>query len=209
MKLLQIDSLTRGNHCFLSPEDDCYYFMSCYGQEPVDNSIEKSFIYNLKKKPSSAEQRGYHHKNRVINEAARIVRTGLIQKLKAPDSVCIIPVPPSKIEGHPDYDDRLLRVLTGANEDNTTLICPVLKCIESIVASHESKKNRPTIAQLEANLTFDNALVDNVRPNIILFDDVLTTGAHFIACKEFLKRKFPHANIVGVFIARWDFAEIV
>jgi predicted amidophosphoribosyltransferase len=40
-------------------------------------------------------------------------------------------------------------------------------------------------------------------PNIIaLFDDVLTTGAHFVAARNVLRSRFPQAQIIGFFIAR-------
>jgi predicted amidophosphoribosyltransferase len=38
--------------------------------------------------------------------------------------------------------------------------------------------------------------------DIGLFDDVLTTGAHFRAAHSVLKRAFPNARIIGLFIAR-------
>lgn len=57
----------------------------------------------------------------------------------------LIPVPPSKIEGDPLYDDRIFRVV---------------------------------------------------------FDDLLTTGAHFKAMKSALMERFAAAKITGVFLAR-------
>jgi predicted amidophosphoribosyltransferase len=37
---------------------------------------------------------------------------------------------------------------------------------------------------------------------IILFDDVLTTGASFKAAQTLLRENFPNAPIAGIFIAR-------
>ena len=37
---------------------------------------------------------------------------------------------------------------------------------------------------------------------IFIVDDVLTTGAHFVAAQSLLKRQFPETPIKGVFVAR-------
>jgi adenine/guanine phosphoribosyltransferase-like PRPP-binding protein len=36
---------------------------------------------------------------------------------------------------------------------------------------------------------------------IAIVDDILTTGAHFKACKTVLQERFPEAQIFGIFIA--------
>jgi adenine/guanine phosphoribosyltransferase-like PRPP-binding protein len=33
-------------------------------------------------------------------------------------------------------------------------------------------------------------------------DDLITTGAHFVAVRNMLRREFPDIKIVGLFIAR-------
>ncbi|EIX7253969.1 hypothetical protein MK585_001925, partial [Campylobacter coli] len=41
--------------------------------------------------------------------------------------------------------------------------------------------------------------------NIVLIDDVLTTGGHFKACKNILLEKLdPNINIVGLFLAKTE-----
>jgi len=35
-----------------------------------------------------------------------------------------------------------------------------------------------------------------------LFDDVLTTGAHFKAAQSILQKTFPDVRVIGLFIAR-------
>jgi predicted amidophosphoribosyltransferase len=43
----------------------------------------------------------------------------------------------------------------------------------------------------------------NPPPQAIgLFDDVLTTGAHFRAASNILQKAFPGVRVIGVFIAR-------
>ncbi|MBL0144346.1 MAG: hypothetical protein IPP91_20145 [Betaproteobacteria bacterium] len=70
-------------------------------------------------------------------------------------------------------------------------------------ASHDSE-DRPSPDQLFNELTFDpvNGKPDS-RPGLIfLFDDLLTTGAHYVAVSRKLNEHFPDVKVVGNFIAR-------
>ena len=71
----------------------------------------------------------------------------------------------------------------------------------STAAVHD-QENRPTPEQIQANYGIDPALRDPDPQVIGLFDDVLTTGAHFRAASAALKQSFPGVRIVGFFIAR-------
>jgi predicted amidophosphoribosyltransferase len=77
----------------------------------------------------------------------------------------------------------------------------VLVMKASTEASHVSaSRRRPT--DIEANLKVNKKLLAPVPKSIFVFDDVLTTGAHFVAAREVLKEQFPEAKITGIFIAR-------
>jgi hypoxanthine-guanine phosphoribosyltransferase len=41
-----------------------------------------------------------------------------------------------------------------------------------------------------------------VRPQIMVFDDVLNSGKHIKVAQQLLLQRFPAASIVGVFLAR-------
>lgn len=71
----------------------------------------------------------------------------------------------------------------------------------STAAVHD-QENRPPPDQIQANYGVDDAL-RNPAPQVIgLFDDVLTTGAHYRAASAALNQAFPHVRIIGFFIAR-------
>lgn len=57
-------------------------------------------------------------------------------------------------------------------------------------AAHLSAQ-RPTIAQLIANFLVDTSLAEPAPTTIALLDDLLTTGAHFLAAKTVLAARFP------------------
>jgi hypothetical protein len=70
-------------------------------------------------------------------------------------------------------------------------------------ASHETD-DRPTPDELYNELSFDNGAGKAGNPPglIFLFDDMLTTGAHYVATTRKLAQIFPGVQIVGNFIAR-------
>jgi predicted amidophosphoribosyltransferase len=61
---------------------------------------------------------------------------------------------------------------------------------------------RPRPDEIEANYGIDERLRNPVPQVIGLFDDVLTTGAHYGAASNVLKRAIPSVLIIGLFIAR-------
>ena len=72
---------------------------------------------------------------------------------------------------------------------------------ESTAAVHDLAE-RPRPDQIQANYNIDEALRDPGPRVIGLFDDVLTTGAHYRAASAALKQAFPGVRVVGFFIAR-------
>ena len=72
---------------------------------------------------------------------------------------------------------------------------------QSTPAVHDHD-DRPTPAELEARYAIDQNLLAPAPQTIAIVDDVMTTGAHFIAVRNVLHREFPTTKIVGLFIAR-------
>lgn len=68
-------------------------------------------------------------------------------------------------------------------------------------AAHDSE-SRPTPSQIAASYDLDCRLLQPPPQTILIVDDVLTTGAHFVAMKSILAPAFPDAKLVGLFIAR-------
>ena len=68
-------------------------------------------------------------------------------------------------------------------------------------AAHDQQV-RPRPDEIEANYGIDERL-RNPMPQVIgLFDDVLTTGAHYRAASNVLKRAIHSVRVIGLFIAR-------
>ena len=71
----------------------------------------------------------------------------------------------------------------------------------STLPAHGSD-DRPAPQDIEALYQVDAALAYAPRDFIFIVDEVLTTGAHFVAAKSMLTRRFPTTPVVGVFVAR-------
>jgi predicted amidophosphoribosyltransferase len=52
------------------------------------------------------------------------------------------------------------------------------------------REERPTPAQLEARYVLDRHLLQPVPQMIAVLDDVITTGAHFVAARNVLRREY-------------------
>lgn len=198
--LLKIDELTVDEHIFLTLElDECYYLFNYTARKGFSYSECNSLISNLKKKPTTANSQGYHYKAQAIIKVAKLFRD--IFDDEVINSVTFVPIPPSKIAGHPDYDDRMIQILNKAFEDKNADIREIVEQISSTEAAHLSDV-RPTINEIKNNFKINENLADNISKTVFVVDDVLTTGAHFKAMKRFLKDRFPNINIIGIFICR-------
>jgi predicted amidophosphoribosyltransferase len=115
-------------------------------------------------------------------------------------------MPPSKAKSDPLYDDRMLQVLRAVDLEDQLDIRELLLCVASRTPAHVTT-TRPTVEQLIADFAVDESLAAPVPMAIALVDDVLTTGAHFVAAKVVLTARFPGTPIRGLFLARRVFAD--
>lgn len=71
---------------------------------------------------------------------------------------------------------------------------------QSIESSHNAFI-RPSPEDLQY-IDVDKGLCTGNFGKIILFNDVITEGEHFKACKDLLQQQLPGSTIEGIFIAR-------
>ena len=159
---------------------------------------------DIKKGMNKKGQKDWQYKFRAIEECSQLMST---LSFKPTLKITFIPVPPSKKKGDPLYDDRLVQILNKAyNNLGKINIIDLFDQSESRESCH-STSNKRNISELQDNLCIsDPSLCNLVGDLIIIFDDVITTGAHFIAMKNKLKELFPNKPIAGIFIARRIFS---
>lgn len=202
-KLQKIDQLYLSSHWFLSPEDECYHLMSYTASQGYDFNSENSLIFNFKKNVSKKGHSDWKYRESAITKIANSL-TELDLNSIFPLAT-YIPIPPSKVKGHPEYNERLIETLSKISNGNLN-IKDVIRQKESTVAFHESG-NRRNVEIIANNYEIDEESLAEIGDIIIIFDDVISTGAHYIAIKQLLKERFPENRIIGLFVARTTHVE--
>jgi hypothetical protein len=203
-RLTWIDATNRDAHSYLVEDDRCLFFGEYFAHQGYEGGYTNDLILNFKIKPSALRKNPARarYKTRAIAEVAECLRNVAAAEHAA--RYTWVPVPPSKAVGDPDYDDRLERTLRAAFDPRVVDIRNLLRQTESTEADHLSG-DRLTPEQLYAILDVDEtaAAVAPVRERgVILFDDVLTTGKHFMCCKRRLREHLGDIPVTGLFIAR-------
>lgn len=195
----EIDDLIRPLYAHLSAADQCYFLRVYTSGRGFAHSETNRLILNLKKTPDRRGRPEWRYKQLAVQQVARELRASL--DLQALRRVTLVPMPPSKCKNDPLYDDRMLHVLRTMDEEHTLDIRELLLVSASTAAAHTTTA-RPTIDELIANLDIDDAVARPTPTSIALVDDVITTGAHFVAAKAVLTARFPGTPIRGLFVAR-------
>lgn len=199
VRAIKIDELTIGDHHYLTPADNCYYLMEYITGDGYQNPVN-NLIYNFKKSVDKKGTPQWVHKGLALRAVANYFKDIYVPMIDF-KSATIVPIPPSKCKEDPLYDDRMTRVLKAccpAGSDVRDLILTR----ESHESSHSSGDERPKLSDIQNNLMLDGTLLDGVKKDFILFDDVITGGTHFTACKNLLLEAYPEAKVYGMFIAR-------
>jgi predicted amidophosphoribosyltransferase len=200
----KIDETTRTDHYYLGEDDNCFHLREYSARKGYKFSQTNQLVFNFKCKPSvcAADSRRKHYKDQSIRQFAADLRSSISQPNVG--MVTWVPVPPSKVPGHVEYDDRLERVLHTAFAGYDADIRCLLRQRESVEADHASddRIGEPELRQL---LEIDHAALAArpLRQHIVLFDDVITTGKHFKCCEHHIQTVAPPGvPIFGLFIAR-------
>lgn len=194
-----VDDLLRPLYVHLAATDQCYFLREYTSGRGFTHSETNRLILNLKKPPDRTGLPEWRYKEQAIQQVAREFRASL--NLARLHTVTFVPMPPSKSKDDPLYDDRMLRVLHALNVDGQLDIRELLLLRASTEAAHATM-TRPSIDDLIANLTIAEDAAHPVPSTIALVDDVLTTGAHFVAAKRVLTTRFPGVLVRGLFVAR-------
>ena len=194
-------------HSFIEPDDEIYFFYEYTPRMGFDFSPGNNLISNLKKDvvrfADNPQVLGY--KRRAILQCADMITQGFNPEwLK--DAV-IVPVPPSKAKEDPAHDDRMFRVAKAVRINSglkpPAVVREIVRQTASLQKSHESGDGeRPSIQALLEAYEIDEASCQPAPDQIVILDDMLTTGRHHRAMYRLLNARFPAAEIIGVFITR-------
>ena len=208
-------------HAALGWADECYYLLEYLPGKRYGFSWENDAIKHLKRRMDRSAGIALKRKEWAIEQLGDMLRPALGEVIDFATTT-IVPVPPSRVRSDVFYDDRVVKVLRRACPDSAGAdIRELIVCREGRAAAHESER-RPGVDELVegydlgdlgASGELDGGAVRGaaagapVRERIVVFDDVITSGNHYAACKRFLLTHFPGREIVGVFVARRKVAE--
>ena len=196
-RLTKIDELTRPDHSFLAPEDECFYLGDYTARKGFAHSATNNLIINLKKPMDRRGTAQWPYKARAIEQAADALKNALSGTPL--QSITFVPIPPSKAKSDAAYDDRMLQVLNRLGQGLD--VREMVNLPTSMAAAHDSSE-RPRPDELAARYELVESACSPEPTMIILCDDVLTTGCHFRAMHRVLRARFPLVRICGIFLAR-------
>ena len=198
-RLTKIDDLSRGDHHYLRPDDDCFFFGEYTARAGFAAGPTNDLIHNFKKPTDRKGRPEWRYKERAIAAAAAAFSSALNPSFL--EQAVLIPIPPSKAKTDPRYDDRLVAMLrqiqSGIPIDVREMI---VQNGNREGAAHDG--DRPGPDELSRLYTLDPALSVPAPRVVGLFDDLLVTGASFVAAKRVVGAQFPGVKVYGLFLAR-------
>lgn len=206
-RLTEVGELERPDHSHLPAGASCFFWGEyTSGQHRSDFSPTNQLIRNFKKPIDRRGTPEWKWKEKaIIQTSIAFAKFFRWEDINAQGNVALIPMPPSRPRGHALFDSRMLEVLQRMRV-LTQLPLDIRDCLSfggANAASHESE-NRPTPDQLFQDLVFDMNLGKKNEPpgQVFIFDDMLTTGAHFVSASRRISQIFPDVKITGIFMAR-------
>lgn len=196
----RVDRAVHGGARNLNSKDQCYFYMDRQ-RGGWDKSEANQLIFNLKKGPEREGCPDWHYKADAIegfaSDTARLLERFSWRGMRP----LLVPMPTSKSRFDELYDDRIVRVSQRASSLSGIDCLEVFDLEASVVSAHFGGSR--SIDGIKSNLiVLDESALLSEYDVCLLVDDVLTTGAHFRACKEKLVERFPDLIVIGVFWAK-------
>lgn len=195
-RLRQITALERPDHYRLEDGDRCYFVGEYTPRAGYAHSVTNQLITNVKKKPSTQNTAQWPYKTRAIADIAAAISGGLKPEARA--TITYVPIPPSRMPGDLEYDDRMLQVAQRLGGGDVREMITLGQFRD---AAHAQENTRDPVV-LKAKLRIQANLLQPVPKMIALVDDVLTTGCSFRACQSLIQDHLPGVPVIGLFAAR-------
>jgi len=195
VRLQAIDDTNRGDHYYLTPEDECLFLYEYTAGLGWRGGSTNQLIHNLQKKKGD---NGYRYKSIAIHDCAKAFSATMHKDWIA--NTVSVPVPPSKLKMDPLHDVRMAQVCLAIRNPSEPKVRELIEQIESTESFKGGHRLKP--AELRANYQFNEQLLEGLPKEVGIVDDVLTTGSHFRAIKDMIVERCPGTRVVGFFIAR-------
>ncbi|HCK4621476.1 phosphoribosyltransferase [Pseudomonas aeruginosa] len=199
--MVRLTQLDPDEFRYLDSDDRCYCLGEYTARGRYGASETNQQIFNLKHRPNSAENLLYW-KRRAVGYWGRMLAETNLRWDYCLENATFVPIPCSKPVGHPEYDDRMVRVLLRMAEEHPGLdIQQVL--LQATVRESQHRGERLTPAEILQTLSIDPAgVAQPLKRMVIVVDDVITRGASFAAAKSLLTGLDDVEEVVGLFLAK-------
>jgi predicted amidophosphoribosyltransferase len=203
IRFQEIDEGNRSNHTRLLDSDRCLYLYEKTSHRDYSFSATNNLISNLKK-PVTSSAGVLTYKKRAIKTCADAFREALNTQWL--ELATLVPIPPSKARTNPAFDDRMEQICWKIREEQDVRNLVVQNA--TMVANHaRGTDDRVTVQELLDVYEIDEAQASPAPTHIGIVDDMLTAGTHYRAMHTILSKRFPDAQIVGLFVARRIFPD--
>lgn len=197
MRLMRIDDLTRRDHYYIGAGDACYYFGEYTSRKGTAYSIASSLVHDLLELRDPAIPKQEFRKDRALSRVAQWI--GGVFDPQSLSLATFVPLPQSGSGILTDNDDRMFRILKRSAEGLD--IRRMLELVKGgALLDVGSVRSGPDV--LYETMRVVLPLTDPKPHAIFLVDDVLTTGANFVAAKRRLAQVLPDVPVYGLFVAR-------
>ena len=183
----------QGQVFHLKENDFLVYAREFVSGKGYQGGLTNSLILNFKKPPYKKENPPeWKHREKAVKQFAKEIEL-LLRSIKR---AVLTAIPSSNKKDHPKYDNRFEDLFIEILKSHPEWIIewPV-EIKENIEPSHISKEKNPDV--LKKNYFWKG--FKNKEPEALyIFDDIMTTGAHFRAMSDFLRENQYKGKIIGI-----------
>jgi hypothetical protein len=197
MRLSRIDEMTRREHYYLGDQDVCFYLGEFAAGRHGAHGLTSVLVQDLLQPRDPSVPKQEYRKDRALGSVAQWLHEAFDPG--GIGNATFVPMPQSGSGLQTDSDDRLYRILK-----RTAQGLDIRRMIELT--------GSPTTGEFGSLRSGPNVLYEHMRvvlaltepkPRVIfLLDDVLATGANFVAAKRRILQVMPEVPVFGLFVAR-------
>lgn len=196
MNHLQWKELDKTVKINLPEETKCYYAREYIPKKGYRASETNDLISNFKRKSDKEgkiSESELPHRKRAINNFAH----DLTKLLLTNGLIYVTNIPCSKRRDSPKYDDRFDILFELLKEKHTNI-----RYVEPIVQIRDQKASHHGGDRFKPDENWEWKGFDNFLPEeLLIIDDVITSGSHFRKYVDLLKKKVPTIQVYGAFWA--------